>query len=77
MDHFIFKKPGAQVINTMKIPDIDGESQIDIFAIWGTNGTAATSVHVEPRAFDGVDGEAKDFDPGPAAIVSFEDPLLG
>ncbi|MCR8546636.1 hypothetical protein M4578_02255 [Salipiger sp. P9] len=75
MDHFVFKKPGAQVINTLKIPDIDGESQIDIYPVGGSGGVRL--VHVEPRAFDGVDGEAKDFDPGPAAVVSFDDPLLG
>ena len=57
------------------IPDIDGESQIDIYPVGGSGGVRL--VHVEPRAFDGVDGEAKDFDPGPAAVVSFDDPLLG
>lgn len=74
MDDFVFKKPGAQVNNYLKIPDIAGESYVDIYAIWGTNGTAATAVHVEPRAFDGIDGEAAT---GPAAMVTFEDPLFG
>ncbi len=72
MDEFQFKSPAAIVNNTLKIPDIQGESQIEILnlnvstnAIWGTNGTA---IVVEPPL---------DSDDLGGAFVSFEDPLFG
>ncbi|MCA0871845.1 hypothetical protein LCL97_13485 [Seohaeicola saemankumensis] len=75
MDNFVFKKPGAIVENHLKVPDIDGESQLDVYAIWGTNGTAI-HVNVRPPV------EWMHIDPvipgdGPAAVVTFEDPLFG
>lgn len=65
MDEFQFKSPRAYVW----IPDIPGESQIEILnlnvspnAVWGTNGVA---IVVEPQSFD--------MEPA----VTFEDPLFG
>ncbi len=74
MDSFVFKKPDAIVENHCKVPDIDGEIQLDVYAIWGSNRTAIHE-NVRPAV------EWMHFDPAfpgdaPADIVTFEDPVF-
>ncbi|MEV8465745.1 hypothetical protein AB0T83_02980 [Fluviibacterium sp. DFM31] len=71
-DTFIFRAFGSIEDDLAKIPDIAGESQIDVTAVWGTNGVARTAPVADPVDIDAVWGTN-----GVAMETGFEDPLLG
>ncbi|WP_193140575.1 MULTISPECIES: hypothetical protein [unclassified Meridianimarinicoccus] len=75
-DTFIFRPLNTVGNDLAKIPDIAGESQLDVTAVWGTNGVARTAPVADPVDIDAVwgsDGASILGGPG----HGFEDPSFG